>query len=700
MPKLSEVQGQPKRLKLSQVQQQPKQSQRGSFVRDAGLSVRSGLEGIAGIPDFFGGPVRWALEKTVGPQTTFTELADRLSDKIGLPEPETARERVMTDVNRALSGTVATMGAGGAAANLPGNAGLVGRFLASNPRLQVAGAAAGAGASGVTRESGGGTGAQIAAGLVGGLAPSVATTAPQMVARGLVRGGEAGRQTVQRNIDSFAAAGTTPTVGQAAANWRMRALESLQSKLPGSAGVIAAKAESQADDISHGVRRLADTLAPGADATTAGEAIRRGIVGDDGFRGGQSFQQRTGEVADRLYSALDDQIPQGARVGVGGTESALNRLNVDIPGAPALSQQFRNARISGIQGGFADDTQGVQALMTRDGVPEWADEVRMALQLEADDIAAQNAQRRALMLPELPVPTAADIESQVQGRVAAMVDGRLPYEAVQKTRTLVGKQIANNNFASDVPTGDWRLLYGGLSDDMGAAAADAGPDAMRAFNRANKYYGATQKRSEAISHVVNRETPEEIFNAAMRGTKDGATTLTKLLRSLPDTSRKEVASAVLARLGRATKGQQNADGTAFSTSTFLSNWAELGPRARAALFDRFGPDFRRQVEGIAQTASNLRDGSRVFSNPSGSAASAAQISGATGLMALLGTGQLGAAGLAGGGMVANNLLARLLTNPGSAQWLAQRTQVPFGAVTPVLAESEENGGNRNNRGGK
>lgn len=127
--------------------------------RGLALGGRAALEGIASIPDLIGSPLKYLLEKTVGPQTSFTDMASGLSDKLGLPRPNNATERVQSDVGRAISGGAVTMGAGGAMAQLPNMAGRVGTALSAQPGMQTLSAATGATASGLTRENGGGTGA-------------------------------------------------------------------------------------------------------------------------------------------------------------------------------------------------------------------------------------------------------------------------------------------------------------------------------------------------------------------------------------------------------------------------------------------------------------------------------------------------------------------------------------------------------------
>lgn len=123
------------------------------------LGGRAALEGVAGIPDLVGAPLKALLEATVGPQTSFTDMASSLSDKLGLPKANNATERVQSDIGRAISGGAVTMGGGAAVSQLPGLAGRVGTALSAQPVLQTLSNATGAGASGMVREGGGSQGA-------------------------------------------------------------------------------------------------------------------------------------------------------------------------------------------------------------------------------------------------------------------------------------------------------------------------------------------------------------------------------------------------------------------------------------------------------------------------------------------------------------------------------------------------------------
>ena len=160
-----------------------------------------------------------------------------------------------------------------------------------------------------------------------------------------------------------------------------------------------------------------------------------------------------------------------------------------------------------------------------------------------------------------------------------------------------------------------------MARDLTAAAKASGPDALRAAVRADRFYSAGRKRIDAVERVLDKNGgPEKVFAAAMSGTKEGATTLRTVMKSIPREQQKIVTAAVVRRLGKATPGRQDASGEVFSIQTYLTNWSRLSPEAKGVLFGRFGPKFNRDMTALARLAGNIREGSKVFSNPSGTQA--------------------------------------------------------------------------------
>lgn len=702
----------------------------GGHASDAGRSVRSALRGLGGVLDFVGEPIAAGIDYLTAPEPTlgdlvtgqapartlprqlrFRELGDMAADFVGLPAPETAGQRVMDDVGQAIAGTAATLGVGGAlnagrsAASSPTLANRVGEVLGSQPALQTVSAATGAAAAGATREAGGGTGAQVLAGVLGGLAPGVGTAfiprvpttglipqAAQQGVRRVVRGG-ASADDVAMARDQFAAGGTTPSVGQATGNRIMQGLETFLGSVPGGAGRMADFAQRQAGQVGARMDELAAGLTPRGGTVTptqVGTAIREGLTG----AGEDSLASRAKAMSDRLYGRVDAAIPDDTRVEVTGTRAALADLNSIIEGAPSVSRFFQNAKLQGIEAGLTRDMEGVDAVLSRPGMEANAEAYRQFLKEGAAAATERNLKRKQLGIfgGEEKVPTDAEIEADIAATLGNMADGQLPYEALRKLRTLVGGEISDFSLSSDVPRSKWKALYGALSNDM-RAAMEGNPKAIESWERANKFHTRRVERMEALDHVLDKSGgPEAVYKAAFGNTKDGATTLRTVMRSLPQDARREMSASFVRRMGRAVGSQQDNESGVFSMESFLTNWANMSPEAKKELFGYFGNDYRANMEKIAAMASKVRDGSKVFKNPSGTAQRDALITQIVGTASTAGTA-LGAgnASLAAmivlgsvGSSVIGNRGAALMTNPRFVKWLAANESRPTGELVAQI----------------
>ena len=169
--------------------------------RQLGLTARAGLTGAAGIPSIIGDPLNQLLNMIAGREVfpSVSQSVQQLMTRAGLPQPETAQERVVQDVASALSGV-------GTTARLAQTlAPRAAAPLSENLGLQAAGALGGAGAAGLGREEGAGALGQLGLGVLGGMvAPGAAGTTAQALTRattGSVRPfTEAGRQVIAGQV--------------------------------------------------------------------------------------------------------------------------------------------------------------------------------------------------------------------------------------------------------------------------------------------------------------------------------------------------------------------------------------------------------------------------------------------------------------------------------------------------------------------
>lgn len=164
-----------------------------SIPRQLGLTARYGLEGLANTAQIITEPLRYLTDSLTPGKANSLPLgvfATQLANKIGLPSPEGANERVIGDATRLGFGAI---GGGGVAQKLGGAGSDALQFVGKNSEaiaqtvaqkfaqtmgvnpLQQVGSAAGAGlAGGASREAGGGELMQAGASVLGGIGGGVA----------------------------------------------------------------------------------------------------------------------------------------------------------------------------------------------------------------------------------------------------------------------------------------------------------------------------------------------------------------------------------------------------------------------------------------------------------------------------------------------------------------------------------------------
>lgn len=484
-----------------------------------------------------------------------------------------------------------------------------GTFAATEAGLATT---SGAGAAVANEVAPGSTAAEVTGQVAGSFTPAAAAG----VARTAIRGSGQTAQRLQDSVKTFEKVGSTPTVGQGTGSGTRNMLERAFAQAPGGLQVTQRVAEKQQQSIGKFINNLSNGLAPRADATKAGQTIKSGITGPDGFL------SRFKADARRQYGRVNKFIPSETSVSVRSTLDELDRATAPIPSAPNVSDELLNDRLA-----------------------------RIAERFKAD--AGDN--------------------------------GLVPFEALQGLRTRVGEMLASNELIDNVPRGQLKRLYAALTEDMEAAAGSAGPEATRAFKSANKFYQQQIKKVDDFLRPITRKaSPEDIFRAATQG-RDGATRIGAIRNSLKPNQWNVVAAAVLKRMGRARSGSQDEFGEVFSTETFLTNWNNLDPSAKDALFKGVGDGLRKDLDTVAKAASDIRSGASVLANPSGT--SAAGVNAGTVLLSVLGgvTGDLkilSTVGLTVGGSAG---VSALLTNPRMVKLLAKSTRVPVTRLPSILA---------------
>lgn len=180
-------------------------------------------------------------------------------------------------------------------------------------------------------------------------------------------------------------------------------------------------------------------------------------------------------------------------------------------------------------------------------------------------------------------------------------EGNLTWDELKQFRTYVGERLGDRGLTSGIAEADLRRLYGGLSDDMRAAAESAG--GLRAFEQANDYWRASQGRLERLNKLWGAEAPEQAYQRAMSAAKAKGGDIGLLRaaqRSLKPDEWNEFASGVVRQMGR-TVGEEGA--TSFSPMKFVGEYGRMSDEAKDLLFRSTGnADLKKTWDSLARVA--------------------------------------------------------------------------------------------------
>ncbi len=335
------------------------------------------------------------------------------------------------------------------------------------------------------------------------------------------------------------------------------------------------------------------------------------------------FLPQARKYQNTLYAEVEKYIPKNTEVDISSTKNLLNEITAPLPGMKATSESslLKNQVIDQLTSGLNIDTA---------------------------------------------------------------LGGGLPISGVRELRSRIGEKLGQFQMDSNFPRAELLRLYGALTDDISRVVESAGPEAGLAFNEANAYTKRLHDKIDLLQPIIDKATPEKIFNAAMGGQKADTTILGTVMDALPQDAKREFVSAFLNKMGRAVSSTQDVAGNVFSTETFLTNWDKLRGSPKELLFGNFGQSFKNDMDKIAKATSIMRTGSQQYRNPSGTGQRvvAAGTIGA-GIMALF-TQPAALVPMAQGAITAN-LAARAMTNPKFVRALAKRYDAPTSALPAFIS---------------
>lgn len=312
--------------------------------------------------------------------------------------------------------------------------------------------------------------------------------------------------------------------------------------------------------------------------------------------------------------------------------------------------------------------------------------IRMLQSIEADAVAeGSNAGLMRTM-----ARTAGQATDEFQG---------LPFVALRQIRTMIGRDIKQPAIGktSGATQAALKRIYGALTEDMSAAAQQAGPDAASALKRADRYTRIFMDKSKALMDKITRfDADERAFDFLMQSSRDNARALSRLRGHFLPEEWDTVAATTLHRMGQARAGAQDAAGEAFSVNTFLTNWNRLSPEAKKIMFSgkRYG-ELAGELDNLVTVIGALKDTEKLANHSNTAKAMVTYMTlqalgGAAAGLAIGGDPQ--SAGIGVAAVFAPRFAAKLITSPRFVKWLT--TDVAPGALGPhigrllAIAEAE------------
>lgn len=460
--------------------------------RQLGLTARYGLEGVANAAQVVTEPLRYLTDRATG-MTGRTKplgaMAAQLADKIGLPSPENANERVIGDATRLVAGAGGMGGAAQIGSRLPGMVGNVMTGLAANPTQQLTSAAGAGLAGGASREAGGNAWTQAGASLLGGVAGGLAPGGVQSIVDMTKRAATPAMTPQQLDVQ------LSTVLGRAGTDY---------SQLP--ANVKASLRAELADSLQAGKQLDPQSVSRLADFRSVGVTPTRGMISQNPVQ-----ITREQNLAKMAANSAEDGLHGLPLIQNQNNTALIGRLN-QLGGAsetaPITAGRLVQDTVAGRNAALGTAERG--AWDSAKGMPGYADGQMSSAPVHSAFKAAADTG----LLDYLPGPVASRMEAYMTGKapftpqeyanLRSMVSGSLSPTANANEKK-VAKAVADALDAADIrmrTTNPGGIDYGNLPSTAATAArmqaADAAPQGVvDAINSARSATAAKYRYQES-----------------------------------------------------------------------------------------------------------------------------------------------------------------------------------------------------------
>lgn len=363
--------------------------------------------------------------------------------------------------------------------------------------------------------------------------------------------------------------------------------------LPGSAGVMQKGRDVLGSQVEDAVSDVADSFGVPASFSAMGDAAQRGA---------RNWISRFESTSEKAYNAIP--ISPNAPTDLSNTRGALTALTGRFSSNPKLAQAMQNTRLNAYMDALGDAGEVDAAAFLR---ASRSDLDRAQTALKAARSGGGNVSKAQARLL-----SAREALRDAERRVADPGSGKLSWEDLKAFRTRIGEEIGDQRFSDGTLTSELRSLYGALSEDMKASARAQGPQALRAFERANTLYKQGQDRIDgALKSILgddNKLRPEAAAAKIQQIARSGKSSsdiqkLAEIRKSMPTAEWGEVTNGLIRLMGQPV----NSEGRDFSAETFVRTFADMDSAARNLFFGGENKPLRQNLEEFVGVMRNLAE---------------------------------------------------------------------------------------------
>jgi hypothetical protein len=598
------------------------------LTRQAGLTARMGMEGLGGLLGIATDPLAAVINQFVPPERrlqTLRSVMSTLATEAGLPQPETAVERVVQQAGQAMVGVAPTVALGRAVPTLAG--------LAAAPGAQVTGAAGAGGAAQTAAEAGMGLPAQIAAGLAGGAAglrrtPTPAVQAPSRRAMPVER--------VEPTFDDIEPIPSAPTPSASAVPGGM-APQQLAGEVPPAAAAQPAgftpPAPFEATITPESVSDVL-TLARKAAGSGKGAASARAKLADMAQINPEARDAARRLEIDVPFDVLADNPQVRSAVGltrslVGGAAESdwLRTVREATRRSDEVMQQYDAIFVAGRPSTDAASQRVLDSLKkTRDKLDADAGAIYRAID-GTPEAAGLVPKTTAVEMNNLRNTIAGIVGEVGEGgmtaqerRLSQMIEaGPVTYGRLIREKNLIGKAMQGQQSPyGDLDSATLKRLYGALAqdqlDNVGRIAGEDVRQQLRAANLMTAQRKGLEKRMVAgFGTELTGSIATKMQTALRSGAKGDATAFNELLKTVPKDLQRETLATALASVTASRRGTSaggvSAEESVFGFNDFTKTYRDLraNPTVYSKMAQVMGPEWDRAMRDLYEVSKRIAD---------------------------------------------------------------------------------------------